>query len=713
VGLTGTEAYTFKARARLLELLGEQLIKDSNIAVFELVKNAYDADATECIVTMYDIEYPDLAKIVIEDSGSGMDLDTIQNVWLEVGTDYRSKQFQQLEPTPMFKRIPMGAKGIGRFAVHKLGNAIRLITRKVGNPEVIVDIDWSEISGRQYLEDIRIDITESEDSNPLKFTAGTSGTYIEIKKLKDVWTRGKVRELHRNLISISSPFAAPTNFQTLLNLVPNNGWLDNLLDVSDILSYSLFHAKCFIVGETLEYEYEFTPNKKLQKLDLEHRSHHKKIKMQTRVQGNSVPINLEYSVDGKPFAIGRVEFELYIFDRDVKVLDLFVNDKKGFKEFLDDNGGIRVYRDGIRIYDYGDKGNDWLSLGGRRINQPVERISNNIILGAVSINASKSQDLVEKTNREGFIENEALQTLRLALDFAITQIETERNRDKAELNEKLMRTPSSKKNKVREPVLEELDKVAEKVEESVESDSVKAEIKYHIETAKEQFYDVQDVLLTAAGSGLTLSSIIHEVERGIAELDRAISKKADYEHLKRLSQHLSELVEGFSYLIRRSGMKTEKVSELIKHAIQNTKYRAEHHNVKIISNVETSELKIKCSRRLIISILMNLIDNSIWWLDTKEDQNEQKELYIASCSDFRGHPAIIIADNGPGFIDPPEYLIQPFITRKPSSMGLGLHIAYQVMKHHNGNLEFLTADEIDLPITSPGAILALVFEEEG
>jgi len=109
---------------------------------------------------------------------------------------------------------------------------------------------------------------------------------------------------------------------------------------------------------------------------------------------------------------------------------------------------------------------------------------------------------------------------------------------------------------------------------------------------------------------------------------------------------------------------------------------------------------------------MNLIDNSIWWLDNKWGPRSKagvKKIYIGTSRDFSEGPAIVVADNGPGFSDPPEYLVEPFMSRKPDGMGLGLHLADQVMKVQGGKLLFPDADDVTLPADYDGAIVALVF----
>src|SRR2546421_13127185 len=89
----------FRPRARMILLLGDELIRDAGLAVFELVKNAYDADASRCIVTMENIQEPAAARIIIKDDGSGMSLHTIKKVWLEPGTENRKAQRASRERT--------------------------------------------------------------------------------------------------------------------------------------------------------------------------------------------------------------------------------------------------------------------------------------------------------------------------------------------------------------------------------------------------------------------------------------------------------------------------------------------------------------------------------------------------------------------------------------------------------------------------------------
>ena len=124
----------------MLQLLGDELIGSARLAVFELVKNAYDADANEVIVRL-DLDRGRGPMITVTDDGEGMTLDLIRSVWLVPGDNYRQKQREMRRRTQRHRRLPLGEKGLGRFAVHKLGNRISLVTKAPNSDACVVQID--------------------------------------------------------------------------------------------------------------------------------------------------------------------------------------------------------------------------------------------------------------------------------------------------------------------------------------------------------------------------------------------------------------------------------------------------------------------------------------------------------------------------------------------------------------------------------------------
>ena len=683
-----TANLAFRPRARLLRLLGDQLIRDASIAVFELVKNAYDADATRAAVTLIDFEDPETGAILVEDDGCGMDFDRVKDTWFEPGTDFRRQQREvERERSPLHGRLPLGEKGVGRFAADKLGSQLHLISRAEGCEEVVLTLDWDKLADERYLDEATVTISERQ---PEVFTAHT-GTRIEIRGLREAWNRRSVRALSRSITSICSPFEGSSDFEASLRVRPHESWLAGLLSAGQIHELALFRASGNINGSEVSFNYTFTPLPSMDRVSPRSKFHVSNLQASGDARSTSPP-------DLSRFRIGEVSFELLIFDREPQILALGIEDKLGLKEYLDQNGGVRVYRQGIRIYDYGEPGNDWLGLDAARVNIPTRRISNNIVVGAVSLDLRQSQDLLEKTNREGFVENAAYQALRQAVRYSVQQVAVERNIDK----DRIRKAYSSRQH---QPVLDSLDDLRAKLRRR----SLLSEFAPQLDAVQRDYVEMRDQLLTAAGAGLSLSVVVHEVDKAIADLNRALERDVSIDRLRQLSIHLAELVDGLTYLVRRSGARAESAAAMVRNALFNVEYRLAHHKIQVTNRFsKESDFKVRCVRRLVIASLMNIIDNSIWWLDVKSPTT--KRIWIGPSRELGG-PTIIIADNGPGFMDPPEVLTQPFMSRRTEGMGLGLHLASEVMQAQGGQLVFPQAGDIDLPKSFSGAVVALRFKE--
>lgn len=600
---SASKTFSFRPRARLLLLLGDQLIRDPNIAVFELVKNAYDADSSDARVTMSLLPDSNKNEIVIEDSGLGMDFETVTGIWLEPGTDYRVRQREAGELTPK-GRMPLGEKGVGRFAAHKLGHKVTLITRKAKKQEVLVEIDWeADFEGKKYLADVPVTVTTRK---PQHFKGTKTGTRIEIRNLRNEWDRGMVRNLARSINSIASPFRGKGDFHPKLILTTHKDWLKDLLDIQRLLKYSLFQAHCDLKGSTLSYRYQFTPYPAMQRVKPRSAS-----PSDINITRRNKETRKSEVIDLDKHHVGPVHLDLYIFDREPNILALSeVADIKGLKQFLDESGGVRVYRDGIRVYDYAEQDNDWLNLDARRVNVPTARISNNLIAGAVSLSLKDSVDLkeerglIEKTNREGFVDNADFRAFRDAVIFAITHVQAERNKDKAHLRN-LYAGEIAK-----EPVLADLTELRALVEKKKLAD----EMGPFLDRIERDFMVIRERFLTSASAGLNLSIVIHEVEKGVQSLKDEVRRGKVTPRIKSLAIHLSELVEGFGALLRGSGVTRVKASTMISQALFNTELRLKVHEIIPSIDLRKNDFETKCSRRLIVSTLMNLIDNSIWWL---------------------------------------------------------------------------------------------------
>lgn len=703
----------FKPRARLLLQLGDQLIKNENIAVLELVKNSYDADARNITIKMSRVNDKKYGRIEILDDGIGMDDDVIKNAWLEPGSDYKAKQYQKNKRSSKYNRLPIGEKGIGRFGVHKLGDKIELITRKKDEDEIVVNIDWNEFAKNRYLEKAEIEVI---GRTPEYFKRNRFGTRIIITELRTAWDRRMVRDLYRALFTLASPFKTVDHF-TIKFEIDNEDWLAGLTTWEEVKDSAFYYFKAKLKGsEITEFKYQFTPSDNLHKIKA------KEITQDDPFIEENETIEVTLKEDKKKKVIinldkhniGEVDFEGYIFDRDLKILSLSkVSNLKQLKNYLDENGGIRVYRDNLRINEYGESGNDWLNLDLRRVNTPGKRVSNNIILSVININREGSSDLIEKTNREGFVENEAYNDFKAAILYTLNLVEKLRQVDKLELRDKY--NPSKKE----EPVLHLTSGLKIYIEKNIKEEPVRNKIKDYIDNIEKDYKEINEILLTSAGAGLTLGLGIHEIEKLVKSLVAAAKSEEISVNVNDLIKDIQTTVNNYLSLLKQDDKDIFSIKKLINSSLSNVSYRLKVHKIDINANYEKfdGDPKIECSRRFILSSILNIIDNSTYWLDKKANnlkkisESFHKKIYIDLYSEKNNEISLLIADNGNGFTLPTAHIVKPFITGKNAGMGLGLHITNQIMKAIKGELIFPEKGEYDIPEEFVnGAVIVLRFK---
>jgi len=693
----------FRTKARLLEQLGEQLIRNESIALLELIKNSYDADASFCKIVMEKPWDTEEGMIIIEDDGEGMDDYIIRKAWLEIGTDYKSDPHKHTLPefTKKYRRKRLGEKGIGRFGVHKLGRDITIITRK-DRKEFVVTINWDQVSKTDYIESLPVSLIQRD---PEYFIEST-GTRIEISKLRKAWDKRTARDCARVITSLNSPFDDDSKFRTEFS-VNDSDWLERLPSLEEILSNSLFSFDVIMEGDSItDFNYRFVPWSTMDKInernvDMSCEWIQKTCRMIVKEGKKEKPINLD------DYKIGRVRFKGVIFDLDTQILNLMNIERTSLKKYLDQNGGVRVYRDSMRVLDYGEPNTDWLGLGIRRVNLPTKRVSNNLILGAVYLNAENSTDLVEKSNREGFIENDAYYTLRNAVLYALDKVESQRQIDKDSI-----RTTYKSKTKT-EPVIASVSELEELIEKQIVEPNVKKQIYMYLDRIRTEYEHIKDTLMKSAGAGLAMFTVLHQVEKIIKELIAMSQKVASNYVLENKLKLLSSLVEGYSIIVRKTDIKKQNMNRIVKRCLDSIRFRIDSHDIQVVNMVDhdSPDWFAKCSENHVMNAMICVIDNSLWWLDYS--RQKQKKIFIDIIDDPDGFISVIIADNGCGFSLPQDMMIKPFVSDKPEGTGIGLHLTDMLMKAQGGKLMFPEFNNYDIPSEfSKGALIQLAFREE-
>ena len=577
LGASSAEVTAFRPRARLLQLLGDQLIRSPRLAVFELVKNAYDADARRAQVTMHALETPN-ARISVIDDGEGMSLDVVRDIWFVPGHDHKAQKKERGETTRL-GRSPIGEKGIGRFAAHKLGNMISVVTRADGEPEVVVEIDWDRLTATKYLSEAKAVI---RTRRPEVFAGDRTGTSITVSELRNqTWTRGDLRRLYRDLVSICSPFDAAGEFEVGIDIPGRSGELSDIPDASEILARAPWYFEFRFDGDEFDWSYEFRPPARL----------HRRIESRTKTSGDEASLLIQYR-DGKSDStksvadasmldgIGPISGKFYAFDRSPDLLGQ-QSEKQLIKGYLDENGGVRIYRDGIRVYNYGEEDDDWLSLDYRRFQTPTRRISRNNVLGAISLGVPGSVGLVEKTNREGFVENDAFTRLVALVSGAFHVLEMERAIDKEAIRKTARKSADIEFDRIRDPI-NEIRKIATR-------EKVYAALDPSIRKLERNYNQLRETMLQAGLSGLGLATVFHEIQHGVTSLLRQAKSGAGLEEIVTQAQELEQLLAGIAGLLRKSEKTSLSITELLAKTSQASLIRFRTHQVSLASPIVRGE----------------------------------------------------------------------------------------------------------------------------
>lgn len=370
-------------------LIGRDLITDRVTALFELVKNSYDANAENVSIVFENIGAGKVGSVIrIEDDGYGMSFEDIRDKWMVIGTS--SKRTHPYSPKP-YNRKCVGEKGIGRFAVDKLGDNVSIITKKKDESRWLrVDIDWAsyyqEANGSA---DIRL-FTDIENSYSYIDTENKeeSGTKLIISALREPWTEREIKHLIREISKIVSPFSN--------------------------LSYPF---KVHVLAS--EFNIDQDAVKTMEDFGLATTSF--SIKLEKGLQQS-----VYYDKESKTFKHHLIPLNSFGL---VKMVVYYFNDaarrqyRKAFPNSEID--GFKVYRDGIiatpfaEINGEPDKKRDILGIDKRLWRDIFNRVSTREFLGTIEITSEGNPKIIDATNRQDFVDNKEYRDFK---EFIITQL---------------------------------------------------------------------------------------------------------------------------------------------------------------------------------------------------------------------------------------------------------------------------------------------------
>jgi C4-dicarboxylate-specific signal transduction histidine kinase len=706
--------------------LGEHLISDQAVGLIELVKNAYDADATEVVVEILGLSDPDKTTVIVRDNGTGMTIQDIQEKWLSPAVDHKERAKRERRRTPL-GRLPIGEKGVGRFAVHQIGRSLELITRSGDTREVFLPINWDDFeSGDRYLDAVDVNVQERD---PQVFNTGSTGTLIKIRRARCIWTRSLLEKVHRTLRRLQSPLRqdSEANFKILFSC-PDYPEYENL-DSTDILERAHYEFRALIDDDG--------------RCDFEYKCNHPAVAARSKSDSADLIPLVGKEMHGPKPACGSFWINLYVWDR---TRDYLSQSRVSSKE-LDAQCGVSLFRDHLRVLPYGEPGNDWLLLDQERIQDPSGKIGNNQVIGLIEVLQANNLQLRDTTNREGLIENEAFRDLRALSRSAIRVFTTYWKKDRPPARESSSRHKGS---------LEVARRVATAVKETARDD-VQVEVPLeagfdgssegrestppsesnatvsqrraleilieNLEGAASSDREKEkriERLLTLAATGLAAERVVHEFGRQVTAASEALNQLRRFAPVGSRSMDAINLLDTCLTTLR-SEFKilapyeiSDRLPQLAPISLREAADLALTINKRLFDEygIQTSltgdDFQIRGRQAWVVQVIDNLVNNACHWL-AGISPNEGRQLQILL---DRNNRQVLVLDNGPGIHEEAEaHLFEPFFSMKAGGTGLGLHISKEIMHRLGGEIRLIVDSDSRIdPRFLPGAQFVLDFQ---
>lgn len=672
--------------------IGRESIESVTLAVSEVIKNSYDADASLCKIIVED------NKVIIYDDGTGMSYENLENDWLRIGTDNKIK-----EPYTKKGRRKIGEKGIGRFALNRIGNIIEIYT-KTESEISSLNINFNDFKKGQDLQEIPVKLKHIDDYDidaAYRDYLKSHGTLIKISDLYEKWDEALINKIQlecSKLSSLNKHYIMGDNNKLIFNedeifdyrnkknidsfeiKLINNKYKNYKNQISQqleqYLKYSLFRMKVNIDTRTMKYHYTF--------------SFHPYDGMEVVKKDKNVEDGIDIITDvnkrgrvnliNNDINLGEIEVELFAYD-----FSALVNKYSPFKKItplkqvVKENGGVKVYRDGQRVYNYGEPGFDWLELDAKRVNRPGRFLSNNVLVGNVYLNRNDTTVLEEKTNREGFVINDEYKYFKKIIQCIVFEFSSKVEGIKYEIKKNL---GDPKSTIDYDETIDTLNQKIDSIEYIRKED--KKELHEGLVLVKKQLDYIKNVMLNTSIEVMDYLTVMHDLEKQLQEIEEMIPATNVSDELKSLIYETHELVNKENNLLRDKSKKKYNLNELLSDIIYSKRYKFRRNNVEVIEDyTETEGIIIKINKSSLVRILDNLINNSLYW---KIGNNDKIKIYTKITKEYI---EIIFDDNGSGFRGDLDFLKEPFVTNKidDEGLGLGLFIVGELMKTQNGSFE--------------------------
>lgn len=689
---------------------GEELLAKLKAELLRLVDASADEDARSRFIirigdprTLEELAasltqaYREANLIEIIDTGEGMSLEMLRDVFLTIGTRSRLEGGGQ--------RHYVGGKGIGRLSTMRLADHLTVVTTRAGEERWnVLRIDWNLFShaSAERLEDIRIE----PEVGPLKDDPSEQGTRIELRDLNADWDADRVRRIaEAQMDRLFDPFGGRARYPISINVnrlpvrIPtfDKRLLTEAQAKGDIVYYIDDEGPHFVFTiDYLAYGRQLTVHWD-----------------ETDLLG--ITSNEDVSLAAMR-TLGSFSAHFHWFNRQKLTQLDGVGTRAEVREIVNNwANGLLMYRDGFRVNPYGAPNDDWLGIDFKALGSSGYKVNRKQLIGAVYISARENPRLIDQTNREGLRSNEEKQLIVLMLQKALT--ETFRNFLNAVEREEKAKARMDVKDTT--TFLESVSARTRRTLKSIRGlvppghaedmdflDSTYGELEERLRTARDALTTAereQRDLVNLAGIGLLVEIVSHELGR-VARRTLEVIGQIERRSLPGQVSATFDTVESQMLVIRKrldmldplspSGRNRREVfdlRELVAEVLDSHRNQFERHGIDHVLQAgpqPSASFNIRAVKGMIVQVLENLIDNSVFWLKQKARADPSFKPRITVEVDAADQE-LRFTDNGPGIpVARAEEVFKPFVSSKPpgEGKGLGLYISKEIAKYHASEL---------------------------
>ena len=704
------EEVSMRFHPRAFSAFGADLVTNDSVAITELVKNSYDAFANNVIVSITG------DTIEIRDDGSGMTRDIIKDAWAVIATPYKEKK-PTVEKNGKIRRVS-GNKGLGRFSAARLGRFLDIITKNSEDKYISAKIDWESFVNSSSMSECKVTLTIHDSHEELE----DCGTIIRISSLYEKWDSKKINELKNSLSRLISPFDEISDFSITLNH-------ESYATPIKITPHKFIKHPTYSISGTVDsygkvsWKYIYAP----------------RIKPITEKNGNIAwdearrgfeAIHLFDDSLKEEYIAGEFSFEIRAWDLDTDsiadVSDAFNIGRREIRNSISEYKGLSIYRDNVLVLPKSDATKDWLGIDIRRISQIGRRLSTSQIIGLVNISSEFNPEIKDTTDREKLVDTIEYKQFCKIIETVIVTLENQRFIDKAPKV-----TPVKKKglNDLISPLSTAplVSKIEEAVNEGKNSEQILDTVRVYAEENEKTLIELNDRLTyyaQTASLGSVAVVILHEILTGMTVIKRFLKRiKTKFSDIDEKTQEylqdsetyharLVEVANSFAPLYRKTLREENNycnLKEEVSKSIRLISSKKEAKDIEFSVNIDQKiDVSISCGE--LQTILVNLFDNSIFWINYSK--KAKKQVCVSVDGVFPDKIRLSVSDSGLGIShDEADKIFLPGITSKPHGIGMGLVIVTEILSNYDCKIGTVIPGELngatfvfELPIKDGGGV---------